>query len=709
MSRKHVTPGQPFPLGATWDGAGVNFAVYSSGASKVELCLFAGPEADAKVETFTLPEVTDQVWHGYLRGIGPGQRYGYRVHGPYEPERGWRYNPAKLLLDPYARAIAGQLNWQAPVFGYALGHAEADLSRDDQDSAWGMPRGVVIDPRFDWEDDAPPRTPWEQTVIYEAHLKGLTARHPEVPPEQRGTYAGLTAPPILEHLKQLGVTAIELLPLHAFVDEGFLLDRGLVNYWGYSTLGFFAPEARYASADDGAQVTEFKAMVRALHRAGLEVLLDVVYNHTAEGNEQGPTLSLRGLDNPTYYQLVPQHERYYLDFTGTGNSPNVRHPQTLQLILDSLRYWVTEMHVDGFRFDLATTLGRTNGAPDPFAPFFDLVHQDPVLARVKLIAEPWDVGENGYQVGNLPVRWSEWNGKFRDTVRRYWRGDPGQRRELSVRLVGSPDLYQAGGRSPRASINFVVVHDGFTLQDLVSYATKHNEANGEENRDGSDDNMSANYGAEGPTDDPAILDVRRRQQRNLLATLFFSQGVPLLAHGDEIGRTQQGNNNGYCQDNELTWCDWEHVDLALLDFTRRLARLRAEHPALRRRHFFRGETDAAGQPDLTWLRPDGQPLVDEDWEQADARALGMRLAGGATDEVEPDGAPIEDDTLLLLLNAHDGEVSFTLPDDASWETLLDTADPEASEARHTHDGGSALPIVARSLVLLRARARSRRS
>jgi glycogen operon protein len=594
----NVLPGRPFPLGATWDGQGTNFSLYSEVATGVELCLFDARDPRQEYGRASLSEKTANVWHGYLPGIRPGQLYGYRVHGPYEPERGLRFNPAKLVLDPYAKAVSGSVDWTAPVFGYQLGDPRADLSLDSSDSSWGVAKAVVVDPHFDWDGDRLPRTPLHRTVIYEVHVKGFTIKHPGVPDHQRGTYAGLSAPAVIEYLQRLGVTAVELLPVHTFLDDKFLLEKGLRNYWGYNTSNFFAPEARYSSAGDrGQQVSEFKAMVKALHAAGIEVILDVVYNHTSEGNELGPTLSFRGIDNPTYYRLSAEQPRYYLNFTGTGNSFNARHPQVLRLIMDSLRYWVLEMHVDGFRFDLAATLARELHDVDRLSSFFDIIHQDPVLSQVKLIAEPWDIGQGGYQVGNFPIIWTEWNDKYRDTVRRFWRGDEDQMAELGYRLTGSSDLYQDDGRSPQASINFVTAHDGFTLHDLVSYNEKHNEANGEDNRDGNNHNISYNFGVEGPTDDPKIRVAREQQMRNFLATLLFSQGTPMICGGDERGRTQQGNNNAYAQDNEISWFDWQETELSrsLYDFTCRVVQLRHEHPALHRKKFFQGRAIRGAQ------------------------------------------------------------------------------------------------------------------
>ncbi len=703
-----VLPGRPSPLGATWDGLGTNFAIFSAHATRVELCLFDAREPSRLVAAIPLPETTAHVWHGYLPGVRPGQLYGYRVDGPFDPNAGHRFNPSKLLIDPYARALAGQVDWGSPVFGYPIGHPEEDMARDDGDDAVGVPKAVVTDRAFDWQGDRHPGIPWNETVIYEAHVRGLTMRHPDVPEELRGTYAALAEPAVIDHLAKLGVTAIELMPVHAFLDDRHLLERGLRNYWGYNTLAFFAPEARYSSSGDrGGQVQEFKAMVRALHAAGIEVILDVVYNHTAEGNHLGPTLSLRGIDNLTYYRTVPDDPRHYMDYTGTGNSLDSRNPQVLKLIMDSLRYWVEEMHVDGFRFDLASTLAREMFDVDRLSSFFDTIHQDPTLAGTKLIAEPWDVGPGGYQVGNFPILWSEWNGKYRDEVRAFWRGDPGSMGELGYRLTGSSDLYGDDGRRPWSSINFVTAHDGFTLADLVSYEQKHNEANGEDNRDGHDHNISANYGVEGPTDDPEINAVRARQQRNFLATLLLSQGTPMLCGGDELGRTQQGNNNAYCQDNEISWTDWDLDDArrALLAFTQRLTAIRREHPALRRRKFFKGRSiRGAEAKDIHWLRPDGQEMTEGDWSASWARALAVRLEGGSIGELDPaTGEPIEDDTLVILINADASPAPFQLPpapEAAGWEVLIDTsyAGGEPDEFRLSDE--SALELVGRSVVLL---------
>ncbi len=703
-----MLPGRSYPQGATWDGSGVNFALYSENAERVDVCLFDAESAEPAA-VFQLTERTAYVWHGYVRGLTPGQRYGYRVHGPYEPERGLRFNPAKLLIDPYAVAIAGSVDWDRPIFPYKLGDDAQDLARDEADDAEGMPKGVVLDPAFDWEGDRLPRTPLSESVIYEVHVKGFTARHPEVPERLRGTYAGLVQPAALDHLKRLGVTAVELLPVHDFLSDKHLIDKGLTNYWGYNTTNFFAPAAKYSSSgDDGAQVTEFKRMVKTLHREGIEVILDVVYNHTSEGNHLGPMLSFRGIDNPTFYRLMPDDARYYMDYTGTGNSLNVRHPQVLKLIMDSLRYWATEMHVDGFRFDLASTLARELHDVDRLSAFFDIIHQDPVLSRLKLIAEPWDVGEGGYQVGNFPVLWAEWNGKYRDTVRRFWKNDDGQLSDLAYRLTGSSDLYEHNGRRPSASINFIVAHDGFTLNDLVSYNEKHNDANGEGNADGANDNQSWNLGAEGPTDDPEILALRERQKRNFLATLLLSHGVPMLCGGDELSRTQGGNNNAYCQDNEISWFDWELDDArrALCDFTSGLIALRRAHPNLRRRKFFQDRSIRhENAADILWLRADGQEMTEDEWGAGWVKALGLYLNGTTVGDVDAGGHEIRDDSFLLLLNSHTEPVDFALPgvaDVAAWQAVVDTPSGLVGNGGATYEPAATVPLERQSLVLLRA-------
>ena len=698
-----ILPGSMRPLGATWDGSGVNFAIYSRHATRVDLVFFDARDPAQEVATLTLPERTAHVWHGYVPGVQPGQLYGYRVHGEYAPERGLRFNPAKLVIDPYAKAIAGRVNWDAPVFGYKLGGPNEDFDRDDEDSAWGMPKGVVTNTLFDWQYDRPPNTPLHDSVIYEVHVKGFTATHPDVPEEYRGTYAGLAAPPVIEYLKKLGVTAVELLPVHDFLDDKHLVERGLRNYWGYNTTNFFSPDARYCSSGDrGEQVAEFKTMVRALHAAGIEVILDVVYNHTSEGNHLGPTLSFKGIDNLSYYRLVDDDPRYYMDYTGTGNSLNAQNPQALKLVMDSLRYWVLEMHVDGFRFDLASALARELHDVDRLSSFFDIIHQDPVLSRVKLIAEPWDVGDGGYQVGNFPVLWAEWNDKYRDTVRRFWRGDAGQMGELAYRLTGSSDLYRDDGRHPYASINFITAHDGFTLHDLVSYNEKHNEANGEDNRDGHSENLSYNYGVEGPTDDPGIIEVRERQKRNMLATLLISQGVPMISGGDEIGRTQHGNNNAYAQDNEITWYNWDLDDRrrSLLDFTRRVIAFRQQHPTLHRRKFFKGrEIKGTHVKDIMWFNPSGDEMTEEEWHDPETRAVAIRLDGREIGEVDGFGTPIVDDHLLIILNASPDTVRFRVPETlrtGDWHVRIDTC-----EALPPDIGShSEIDVPGRSLIVL---------
>ncbi|HEU5014671.1 MAG TPA: glycogen debranching protein GlgX [Roseiflexaceae bacterium] len=701
-----IWPGQPYPLGATWDGQGVNFALYSEGATAVELCLFDSPDAAHESERIRMPEYTDRVWHVYLPGLQPGQLYGYRVYGSYDPQRGQRFNPAKLLVDPYAKAISGPIDWNDTIYGYTIGDPAADLSFDERDSAPFMPRSVVPDGAFDWGDDKPPRTPLHDSIIYELHVKGFTRRHPDVPENLRGTYAGLAYPPVLEYLQSLGITAVELLPVHHRVDDRHLVEKGLRNYWGYNTLGYFAPDGRSSSAGAlSQQILEFKAMVKTLHAAGIEVILDVVYNHTAEGNHLGPTLSMKGIDNTAYYRLVRGNERFYMDYTGTGNSLNMLHPRTLQLVMDSLRYWVLDMHVDGFRFDLASTLARGLHEADRLSAFFDIIHQDPVLSQVKLIAEPWDVGPGGYQVGHFPILWAEWNGKYRDTVRQFWKGDEAQIAEMAYRLAGSSDLYESTGRRPYASINFITAHDGFTLRDLVSYNEKHNEANGENNTDGESHNNSWNCGVEGPTDDPGVNALRAQQQRNLMATLLLSQGVPMLLGGDEFGRTQGGNNNAYCQDNRISWVDWNLSEdgQALLAFTRKLIEIRKAHPVLHRRSFFQGRSIHGLQiSDIDWFRPDGQQMSDEEWNGGWVRSLGLLLNGQIMDEWDMRGRHVQDEVLFLLLNAYHEPVPFTLPGsaaDPNWTMLIDTSDPNNSDSPAFRPGQE-YPLQGRSLVLL---------
>jgi len=659
-----VWPGHPFPLGPEWDGNGTNFSLFSENAERVELCLFDVENRETRVE---LTEREAFNWHCYIPGIGPGQRYGYRVYGPYDPATGHRFNPNKLLIDPYAKAIEGPVDWAAantlPYVPPSAGEdiEDADLYLDDEDDAEAIPKCVIVDPGFDWEDDRPPKHPWNEMVIYEVHTRGYTKLHPAVRDDLRGTYAGLASEPALEYLQSLGVTAVELLPVHHIIDESFLHSRGLTNYWGYSSIGFLAPHALYAATGThGEQVLEFKGMVKALHSAGIEVILDVVYNHTAEGNHLGPMLSFKGIDNATYYRLMPDDPRFYMDFTGTGNSLNPMHPSVLRLIMDSLRYWVLECHVDGFRFDLASALARELYDVDRLSAFFDTIHQDPVLSQVKLIAEPWDVGPGGYQVGNFPVLWAEWNGKYRDSTRDFWRGQ-GSVGEFAQRFTGSADLYEENGRDPFASINFVTAHDGFTLRDLVSYNEKHNEPNGEDNRDGSDDNRSWNHGVEGPTGDPAVLALRARQQRNFLATLLLSQGVPMLLGGDELGRTQGGNNNAWCQDNEISWFDWASADGELLELARRLIALRREHPVFRRTSFLSGKAGESGLPDAWWFRADGRRMTQRDWTTTETQTLGVFLNGREIHERTPHGEPIFGDSFLLLFNAHSEPVVFTLP------------------------------------------------
>jgi glycogen operon protein len=712
-----IRPGRTYPLGATWDGEGVNFALFSENATAVELCLFDQPDQDKESHCIRVEERTNQIWHVYLPEARPGLLYGYRVHGPYDPPAGHRFNPTKLLIDPYAKGLTGDVQWSDAMFGYRIGDPEADLSYDERNNAANVPKSVVIEQAFTWGDDRPLHRPWNETVIYELHVRGFTKRHPDVPEALRGTYAGLATRPVIEYLQRLGVTAVELLPVHAFVTDKYLIDKGLANYWGYNTIGYFAPDPRYAAHPERG-IWQFKTMVKTFHSAGIEVILDVVYNHTAEGNHLGPTLSFRGIDNATYYRLVPDNQRYYMDYTGCGNSLNVRHPRTLQLIMDSLRYWVQDMHIDGFRFDLASTLARELHDVDRLSAFFDIIHQDPVLAGVKLIAEPWDLGEGGYQVGNFPPGWAEWNGKYRDTIRRYWKGDGGQVAELGYRLSGSSDLYEGSGRRPHASVNFVVAHDGFTLQDLVSYNHKHNEANGEDNRDGTDDNQSWNCGVEGPTDDPAVIELRQRQKRNMLATLFLSQGVPMLCVGDEVGRTQHGNNNAYCQDNEISWFNWNwsKPDQVLLDFTTFLIQLRQTHPVFHRRQFFQGRRiHGAEVKDISWFRPDGKEMTEEDWNQGFARSLGVRLSGDAIAETDAQGDPIKDDTFLILLNAHHEPLTFILPAHkrgVRWELVFDTRDGlpakdglSAKTRSQYLKGGASYDLEHRSMVLLRLRSR----
>ena len=698
-----IWPGHPYPLGATYDGLGTNVSIFSEVAERVELCLFDENGVETRHD---LPECTMFCWHGYLPNLGPGQRYGFRVWGPHDPANGLRCNPAKLLLDPYAKAVDGAIEWDESMYGYHFD--DPDGGPNSSDSAAYLPKAVVTSPFFDWANDRQPNTPWHETVVYEVHVKGFTATFPGIPEELRGTYAGLATPQAIDYFKRLGVTAVELLPVHQFVHDERLIDLGLRNYWGYNSIGFLAPHADYSSSGTrGQQVQEFKFMVRHLHDAGIEVILDVVYNHTAEGSDLGPVLSFKGIDNAAYYRLMPDDKRHYMDYTGTGNTLNMRHPHVLQLLMDSLRYWVTEMHVDGFRFDLASALARELHDVDKLSAFFDLIQQDPVVSQVKLIAEPWDVGEGGYQVGNFPALWSEWNGKYRDTVRDYWRGEPATLGEFASRFTGSSDLYEYTGRRPNASINFITAHDGFTWADLVSYNEKHNEANGEGNQDGENHNRSWNCGAEGPTDDPDILELRARQRRNFLATLLLSQGVPMLLGGDEICRTQHGNNNGYCQDNEISWYDWESADLVLLEYTRWLVNFRAEHPVFRRRRWFQGRP-IRGTTDIAWFTPEGNEMSDDDWDEGRARQLGVFLNGDGIPEPDPRGDRVKDDSFMLLFNAGDKPTDFTIPSawGERWSVVLDTAevlppsiDP-AVEQRITKSGEN-FQAEARSLVLLR--------
>ena len=697
-------PGRPYPLGATWDGEGTNFSLFSEHASRVELCLFDDAGNEERLE---LRERTALNWHGYVPGVGPGQRYAYRVHGPWAPQEGHRFNPSKLLLDPYAKAIEGAIDFGAAnTLPYVPGGEDADLEIDATDDAAAIPKCIVVDERFDWQDDdaVRPRIPWHEAVIYEVHTKGFTIRHSGVRDDLRGTYGGLASDDALEHLKSLGVTSVELLPIHHIADESFLHDKGLTNYWGYSTIGYLAPHALYsATGTRGEQVLEFKGMVKALHGAGIEVILDVVYNHTAEGNHLGPMLAFKGIDNSAYYRLMPDDRRHYMDFTGTGNSLNPVHPSVLRLIMDSLRYWAVECHIDGFRFDLASALAREFYDVDRLSAFFDIIHQDPVLSQVKLIAEPWDVGPGGYQVGNFPVLWSEWNGIYRDTIRDFWRGNSSVS-EFASRFGGSADLYERDGKRPFASINFVTAHDGFTLRDLVSYNEKHNEANGEDNRDGTDDNRAWNCGVEGPSDDPSVIALRDRQQRNFLTTLLLSQGVPMLLGGDELSRTQQGNNNAWCQDNEISWFDWDLDDgeRRLLEFTRRLIALRRDHPVFRRTRFFAGS--GADLPDVWWMRPDGRKMTQRDWRNAEAHAIGVFLNGDELNMTTPSGDELRDESFLVLFNAHHESMTFRMPTrrfGSRWTHELSTAEPELERDARAWSARAEVNVESRSILLLR--------
>jgi isoamylase len=708
-----LKPGSPYPLGATWDGAGVNFAIFSDHATKIELCLFNSVSDTHEAGRIPLHEQTDQIWHCYVPGVLPGQLYGYRVYGPYEPKQGHRFNPNKVLLGPYAKAVARIIRWNDTMYGYRVGDSEADLSFDERDNADCCPLGAVVDNAFTWGDDRHPRTPWHKTIIYETHVRGFTRQLPVIPEKMRGTYAALGSEPVLDHLKRLGVTAIELMPIHHHANDQYLVDRGLTNYWGYNTVSYFAPDLRYSmSGYPEGSVREFKTMVHNLHSAGLEVILDVVYNHTAEGNQLGPTLSFRGIDNAAYYRLLPENPQYYMDYTGCGNTLNMRHPRVLQLIMDSLRYWVLEMHVDGFRFDLASALARELHAVDRLSAFFDIVHQDPVISQVKLIAEPWDLGEGGYQVGNFPIGWTEWNGRYRDVVRRFWKGDGGLVSDLASRLAGSSDLYEQSGRRPYASVNFVTSHDGFTLHDLVSYNEKHNEANGDNNADGDDVNNSWNCGVEGPTEDPQVLSLREQQKRNLMATLLLSQGVPMICGGDELSRSQQGNNNAFCQDNEVSWYSWmlSAEKQNFLEFIRYLVQIRVENPVLRRRRFLQGRPiRGQGVKDLAWFGPQGKEMNEKAWNAHFARSLGFRLVGSEMEELDENGNPVEGDTLFVMLNAHYEALRFVLPKHAEgelWERILDTSQMDWNRITHLRD--HSYMLQGRSLAVFRVVSKDRK-
>lgn len=698
-----VYPGAPFPLGATWDGEGVNFALYAENATGVDLCLFEAHQPEHEAVNIRVKERTNHVWHVYVPGLNPGQLYGYRVYGPYEPENGHRFNPNKLLIDPYAKAISGTIRWHDSLFSYELGHPDADLSFSETDSAPYIPKAVVVNNNFDWEDVTAPNIPYHHTIIYETHVRGFTMQHPQIPEEIRGTYAALSHPITIQYLKDLGITAIELMPVHHFVADRHLVDKGLTNFWGYNSIGFFAPDVRYSSSlEPGEQVVEFKTMVKELHRAGIEVILDVVYNHTAEGNHLGPTLSFRGIDNASYYRL---HEgRYYMDYTGTGNTLNAMMPNVLRLIMDSLRYWVLEMHVDGFRFDLASTLARELHEVDRLGSFFDIIHQDPVISQVKLIAEPWDIGEGGYQVGKFPPGWAEWNGKYRDCIRDYWRGADSMLGEFAERFTGSSDLYKEDYRRPTASINFITAHDGFTLHDLVSYNEKHNWENGEDNKDGDNHNRSWNHGVEGPTDDEEIIALRNRQKRNLLATLFLSQGVPMLVAGDEISRTQRGNNNAYCQDNEISWLNWAGADKDLLAFTQQLIHLRKTHPVFCRRRWFKGQPiKGVGLEDIAWFLPEGLEMTEANWSQDYARSLAVYLNGRGLRSVGPKGEQIIDDSFYIIFNAYHDGLDYVLPSEkygATWQRVLDTNTHQISTDNTTYKAGDHIPVAGRSVVVL---------
>lgn len=700
-----IYPGHPYPLGATWDKKGVNFALFAENATEVEVCLFDSESDKKEKHRIKLTERNHQIWHGYIPDLKPGQLYGYRVSGPYEPQNGHRYNPNKLLIDPYAKAVAGIINWDDSLFGYDIHSEEKDLSFSESDSAPFVPKSVVIDESFNWEDDTAPKVAYHHTIIYEAHVKGLTKQLDKIPDNIRGTYAAIGHPETINYLKALGITAIELMPVHHFVSDRHLKEKGLNNYWGYNSIGFFAPDARYSSSGvRGEQVTEFKEMVKALHKAGIEVILDVVYNHTAEGNELGPTLSFKGIDNASYYRLMDD-KRYYNDYTGTGNTLSANLPSVLRLIMDSLRYWVIDMHVDGFRFDLASTLARELHEVDRLGSFFDIIHQDPIISQVKLIAEPWDIGEGGYQVGNFPPGWGEWNGKYRDCVRDYWRGADSQLGEFALRFTGSPDLYAGNNRKPSASINFITAHDGFTLNDLVSYNEKHNEANGEDNKDGESHNRSWNCGAEGDTDDKEIIALRNKQKRNFIATLFLSQGIPMLVAGDEFGRTQKGNNNAYCQDNEISWVDWKNMDDDLLTFTQKVIGLRKSHPVFCRRRWFQGmAVTGRGLEDIAWFLPEGSEMTDDHWQHDFAKSLGVYLNGKGIHTVHADGSAVVDDSFYLIFNAHHEPLDFKLPPSKygkKWEMVLNTATGEDPSA--TFDPEAIVKADARSLLLFKYR------
>jgi isoamylase len=702
-----VYPGSPYPLGATWDGNGVNFAVFSENAHRMELCLF-GDESDPRGDVIKIEEVSHNVWHVYVVGITPGQLYGYRAYGPYEPHNGLRFNHNKLLIDPYAKAVSGTIKWDDALFAYQIGNEQEDLSFSEVDSGAFIPKSVVIDNSFDWENDRLPKIPYHDTIIYEAHVKGLTKLHKDVPEELRGSYAGLAHPAMIKYLQDLGITAVELLPVHHYVADRHLVDKGLTNYWGYNTLNFFSPDVRYSSSGSyGGQVTEFKNMVKQLHKAGIEVILDVVYNHTAEGNHLGPTLSFKGLDNTSYYRLTSVDPRYYMDYTGTGNTMNARLPFVLGLIMDSLRYWITEMHVDGFRFDLASALVRTLHETDTLSAFFSIIHQDPIISQVKLIAEPWDIGSDGYMVGQFPGGWAEWNGKYRDCVRDYWRGAESKLAEFAQRFTGSADLYQGGYRRPTASINLITAHDGFTLTDLVSYNEKHNEANGEDNNDGANDNNSWNCGVEGETDDPEIIALRNKQKRNLLTTLFLSQGVPMLVAGDEFGRSQQGNNNAYCQDNEISWLDWESADLELLEFTRGIIRFCKEHPTFRRRRWFQGRPiKGSAVHDIMWFLPEGSQMTEENWDHGFAKSLGVYLDGRGIKDVDYKSCRIVDDTFYIIFNAHYEPLDYILPEGTeggSWLKVIDTNDGFIGTDSQRFQAGESVQVQSRSMMIMMLR------